>query len=504
MIPKIHSKGSSFKGAAAYLLHDKGRAQSDERVAWVETRNLATNDAEIGWRIMAATAMDQDRLKAEAGVKNTGRKSDKHVMHVSLSWHADEAHTLNRDEMMRAANGALRALGADDRQAMIIAHSDEEHPHVHLLINRVSPENGKHLSSSKEKLRLSDWALGYEQERGHVFCEERAINAEARKRGEYTRAEKDQPRHIFETEASARAAANDNTSRADSLRREERDKDATLSKRSRDMHARHQNDWQTLHAEHIARKQEIERQAEIDQGRAKADVREQYRPVWRDTFRKQQDDLTAFEDREADFLGRMQNAVDAVSLRLRVLEGTKGEAIGGAFRALASSGARREAVELAHEREKAAIERQQRMEEAQRAQEADKVRQAAQEANTRRFEAERAALILSHAADQAKNQAEWRARTAERKAAWEAFRQEHLHRPAPPVEPTEQKSKQQQRKATMQRDADDRRPVDQTPAQQGSEDSDKVQMRRFLEERRAAEQDNNPKDAPDHDGRIKR
>ena len=62
------------------------------------------------------------------------------------------------------------------------------------------------------------------------------------------------------------------------------------------------------------------------------------------------------------------------------------------------------------------------MEEAFRAQEAEKARQAAQEAKTRRFEAERATLILSRAADQAKNQGEWCARTAERNAAWEAFR----------------------------------------------------------------------------------
>ena len=84
MISKIHAKGSSFKGAAAYLLHDKGRVDSDDRVAWIETRNLATDDREIAWRIMAATAMDQARLKEEAGIKKTGRKSDKHVLHVSM------------------------------------------------------------------------------------------------------------------------------------------------------------------------------------------------------------------------------------------------------------------------------------------------------------------------------------------------------------------------------------------------------------------------------------
>ncbi|MCI0658386.1 MAG: relaxase/mobilization nuclease domain-containing protein, partial [Acidobacteria bacterium] len=83
MVPKLHAKGTSFKGAAAYLLHDKGRAKTAQRVAWVEMRNLITDDPHVAWRVMAATAMDQDRLKELAGVKNTGRKSSASVLHLT-------------------------------------------------------------------------------------------------------------------------------------------------------------------------------------------------------------------------------------------------------------------------------------------------------------------------------------------------------------------------------------------------------------------------------------
>ena len=96
MVPKIVAKGRSFKGAAAYLLHDKGRAESAERVEWIETRNLATQDPELAWRIMAATALDQDRLKEAAGVRRTGRKSDQVALHMVLSWHPDERDGLSR------------------------------------------------------------------------------------------------------------------------------------------------------------------------------------------------------------------------------------------------------------------------------------------------------------------------------------------------------------------------------------------------------------------------
>ena len=55
MVPKLHAKGTSFKGAVAYLLHDK-EASTSERIAWTEVRNLAMDDPEAAWRIMAATA----------------------------------------------------------------------------------------------------------------------------------------------------------------------------------------------------------------------------------------------------------------------------------------------------------------------------------------------------------------------------------------------------------------------------------------------------------------
>ncbi|MFO4987113.1 hypothetical protein RCK87_25570, partial [Salmonella enterica subsp. enterica serovar 1,4,[5],12:i:-] len=61
--------GKSFKGLAAYLLHDPGRAATAERVAWSDSFNLDGADAEKAWRLMAATALSADQLKAAAGIK---------------------------------------------------------------------------------------------------------------------------------------------------------------------------------------------------------------------------------------------------------------------------------------------------------------------------------------------------------------------------------------------------------------------------------------------------
>lgn len=422
MVPKLHAKGRSFKGAAAYLLHDKDRAATAERVAWVETRNLASDDPETAWRIMAATSMNQDRLKAQAGIKNTGRKSPDHVLHFSLAWHPDEKETLSQDEMRRAALGALRALGAADRQALFIAHSDERHPHLHVVVNRVSPEDGRILPSSKEKLNLSQWAEAYERERGQIFCEERVINNEARARGEFTRAAKEKGRQVYETEQAAQAVANDNKHRAERLREEQRKLNAALAQRGRDMAERHRQQWEELERRHKARTTEIRTHAERCIGMAKASTRERFRPDWRDLFRSQEDEKQAFQEREHHLLGKVRNVMDALTYARQVRgEDERRAGIGDLFGFMSSAGKRQEALERAQEAQKRALERQQASAEQQARQAIENERTAVLAGNREVFMAERSQVVLEQSADRAVLKAEWRSRTAEFQGAWRQF-----------------------------------------------------------------------------------
>ena len=140
MVPVLTEGGRSFKGAALYYLHDKRRAGeaerlTDERVAWTQTVNLPTDDAERGWRMMATTAMKADELKAAAGIKATGRKLTKPALAYSLSWHPDEAPT--KAEQVEAAQETLKLLGLGEHQALIVCHTDEPQPHVHVIVNRL-------------------------------------------------------------------------------------------------------------------------------------------------------------------------------------------------------------------------------------------------------------------------------------------------------------------------------------------------------------------------------
>jgi len=87
---------------------------------------------------------------------------------------------------MEAARESLKALGFDDRQALIVSHNDTEHPHVHVVVNLVSTENGKFPKLGNDYLKFSELALEYEKRRGVVFCKDREENQQRRK-GEFVK-----------------------------------------------------------------------------------------------------------------------------------------------------------------------------------------------------------------------------------------------------------------------------------------------------------------------------
>ena len=183
MIPKVTKSGHSFKGAAAYYLNDKtqdndfnqaagAKSKTAERVEWTETRNLATDNPDTAWKIMAATALDGERLKAnqrEAEGKRaqaSGQQNGKSVYAYSLAWSPDEKGTITRDDMTAAANDTLEKLGFKDHQALIVAHNDTDHPHVHVIVNKVNPQTGKMHNPNRDYNQLDKWAREYRKGRG--------------------------------------------------------------------------------------------------------------------------------------------------------------------------------------------------------------------------------------------------------------------------------------------------------------------------------------------------
>ncbi|MBT5303661.1 MAG: relaxase/mobilization nuclease domain-containing protein [Candidatus Scalindua sp.] len=178
MIPTIAKKGTSFKGAALYYLHDKN-ALTNDRVEFAQTHNLATDSPEIAWKMMAFTALHQSEIKQAAGGASKGRKLTQPVYAYSLSWHPTQKPT--KEQMVNAGLVTLKALGLGEHEAILVAHNDEPHSHLHLVVNRVHPETGIAAKLSNDRLNLSKWAEKYELEQGQIFCDKRVENNKRRK-----------------------------------------------------------------------------------------------------------------------------------------------------------------------------------------------------------------------------------------------------------------------------------------------------------------------------------
>lgn len=174
----------SFKGAVQYVLHDPGKTSAD-RVGWTETRNLIS-EPEHAWFEMFDTWRNSDRLKQAAGRDARGRKNTTPVLHYSLSWHTDDQPS--NEHMRETALSSLKALGLDKHEAVISAHTDKDHHHVHVVVNTVNPETGMTAPLKFTKRAFSEWALAYEKEHG-IRCDKRVEHDELRKAIEAQRAE---------------------------------------------------------------------------------------------------------------------------------------------------------------------------------------------------------------------------------------------------------------------------------------------------------------------------
>jgi len=160
----VSSSNKSFRALARYLV--EGRAEEAEnRVAWIASRNLPSDDPELAARIMRATAAQNVRVKEP-------------VYHVALSF--DPGDVVDRAAMERVADRVVETLGLQEQQVLIVAHADRDHPHVHLLINRVHPETGKVWSrwqdypAIQRVLREEEEALGLRRVPGRFT--ERAVS----------------------------------------------------------------------------------------------------------------------------------------------------------------------------------------------------------------------------------------------------------------------------------------------------------------------------------------
>ncbi len=127
MMIAVTTKGRSFRALAAYVFREKNPAEQDG-VAWAVARNLPTEDPELAVTFMTATAAQSAKV-------------EKPTYHIALSFAPDDP--VDRSLMERVGDRVLAGLGLAEHQAMIVAHRDRPHPHMHIIVNRIHPETGR-------------------------------------------------------------------------------------------------------------------------------------------------------------------------------------------------------------------------------------------------------------------------------------------------------------------------------------------------------------------------
>lgn len=132
MIGKIPKPGKSFKGCIEYNLLKK----------------YAT--------ILMADGIRIDSIAHTINDFNTQRKMNpglgQAVGHMILSWSINDDTKLNDGVMISIAKEYLQKMKIKDTQFLIVRHQDKEHPHLHIIYNRVD-NNGKTISDNFQHLK---------------------------------------------------------------------------------------------------------------------------------------------------------------------------------------------------------------------------------------------------------------------------------------------------------------------------------------------------------------
>lgn len=325
MVPKAANYGHSFKGAFAYYLHDKGD-DTAARVAWTEVRNIALDDPAFAQSVMIATARSAEQLKREAGVKMTGRKSTAGVvLAYSLAWSPDEPKP-DRAEMIRAADMSIKHLKAENLQAVIICHTDTDHPHVHIVLNRVDPTNGK-ISTKNEHVELSKFREAYEKSRGQKLT--KSWREKAREREQ---ASKEKVAAAPEKRQPATPAAGP------------KNQGAILAERQAVMRARHKEEWQRL-ADDNKRKRDAIYNDKSAWQRMAADHRAENKPLWSALGKKQAQERREFLRNERLLIGTIANAIKIVTQQQQSVRRQDRRILSMCFAYVVSKEARAEALQ---------------------------------------------------------------------------------------------------------------------------------------------------------------
>jgi len=150
MIAKI-VKGRSFKGVVNYIL-DKAK----------QTELLAAE----GIRHKSKESIIRSFI-VQSGLNPRVSKT---VGHISLDFSAQDKDKLTNAKMVQIANEYMTKMGITNTQYIIGRHYDKEHPHIHIVFNRLD-NNGKTISDKNDRYRSEKICKELTEKHGLYFAQ---------------------------------------------------------------------------------------------------------------------------------------------------------------------------------------------------------------------------------------------------------------------------------------------------------------------------------------------
>jgi len=118
--------GKSFMGALGYNLKKLDHPDQKQRAELLDSNFIS---------------LDQKEIKAEVELIRQLRPNlSRYVYHTSLNFTKAEEALLTNEKLLAIGHEYLNAMGFTDNQYLIFRHYDADHPHIHLLVNRITFE----------------------------------------------------------------------------------------------------------------------------------------------------------------------------------------------------------------------------------------------------------------------------------------------------------------------------------------------------------------------------
>lgn len=177
-------------------------------------------------------------------------------------------------------------------------------------------------------------------------------------------------------------------------------------------------------------RREIVQSFQKTRARACQNILDEFRPLWRENRRHEQDERARLARDEQTVIGRARSAVRAIRNWRSTFEGDPLKAATSLWNGLFSAEARKRLLEQQQAQRRLGIENRQRL----------AIRQAIVPVHAehrlrlyscaKAFQAERSSLVLAHSADRAKLRAQWSSLRQERTQAYAQLRAAHEQRQA--------------------------------------------------------------------------